>query len=145
MADGKAHVLNNKFAYNEDSILIHGPSACSVFLISEESPTTKYIEIRFNSARCARSASTDCTPAIGIYPESNEPVSFVAELTSSKWIPEAHKSYTYGGTAPWEEYKHYVISNHDVFHEIIAESFEEYAVLENNPIFPYLSQILKGY
>ena len=61
---------------------------------------------------------------MGIYP-SNPGHSFLVELTDSTWPIEAHNAYTYASSPLKPGGRHFVVSNHDVFHEILAESFEE--------------------
>lgn len=125
MASGKAITLKFNHNYIEDSVLVFSCGECSVFLIHEfSSNQPTFVELRFQSVMCVRSARTDCTPAMGIYPEQSG-VSFIVELTDSPWAVEAHKAYVYPRSSLTPSGRHFVVSNHDIFHEVLAESFTE--------------------
>ena len=125
MRSGIAISLKYQHDHIEDAILVYTSQYCVVYLIAEgEAIERSFVKLEFDRARCARSARTDCSPAIGIYP--NEPGrSFLVELTDSKWAVEAHEAYTYVGSSLKPHRRHFVVSNHDVFHEILADSFSE--------------------
>ena len=128
MPSGIAITLQYQHDHIEDSILVYSSQECSVFLLADtESDVTSFVKLKFEGARCVRSARTDCSPAIGIYPKDSG-ASFIVELTDSKWPVEAHNSYTYAGSPLKPRGRHFVVSNHDVFHEILAESFVEHLV-----------------
>ncbi len=98
------------------------------------------MELTFEGTMCVRSARTDCTPAIGIYPEKAG-ASFIVELTESQWSIEAHKAYVYA-TSPLEPRgRHFVVSNHDVFHEILADSFTEGIVSPGDSRYEFVTQL----
>lgn len=125
LATGKAITLKSQHDHIEDSVLVFSCRECSVFLIQDlNSSQPTFVELKFHKAICVRSARTDCTPAIGIYPEQAG-VSFIVEITDSQWAVEAHKAYVYATSTLKPSGRHFVVSNHDVFHEILAESFTE--------------------
>ena len=125
MPNGRAIPLKYQHDHIEDSVLVFSCDQCSVFLIQDatvDSPT--YVELTFQGVICVRSARTDCTPAIGIYPKQAG-ASFIVELTESQWPIEAHKAYVYATSPLKPRGRHFVVSNHDVFHEILADTFTE--------------------
>lgn len=132
MSSGIAITLKYQHDYVEDSVLIYSCYECAVYLVAdnEENPGS-FVKLCFQRARCARSARTDCSPAIGIYPRESS-ASFIVELTESDWILEAHKAYVYAGTELRPGARHYVVTNHDIFHEVLAESFTESLVEPNS-------------
>jgi hypothetical protein len=125
MRSGIATTLKYQHDHIEDAVLIYTSHDCIVYLLAAgEAAAPTFIKLEFEGAQCVRSASTDCSPAIGIYPP--EPgASFIVEITDSNWPVEAHKAYVYAGSTIKPRGKHYVISNHDVFHEVLADSFSE--------------------
>jgi hypothetical protein len=125
MQSGIAIALKFKHDHIEDSVLIYNCEECTVYLIAESKESVEsFVKLSFERARCVRSACTDCSPAIGIYPKESGS-SFIVELTESNWAVEAHKAYTYAGSQLKPRGRHYVVTNHDIFHEILAESFIE--------------------
>lgn len=119
MSSGNAITLNYQHDYIEDSVLIYSCDECAVYLVADnEKYNGAFVKLSFERAR------TDCSPAIGIYPKQSG-VSFIVELTESKWALEAHKAYVYAGTELRPGARHYVVTNHDIFHEILAKSFTE--------------------
>ena len=141
MAKGKAAILKFKYNYIEDSILIFSSDECSVFLIHElNSNQPTFVELKFQRVKCVRSARTDCTPAMGIYPEESG-VSFIVELTESSWAVEAHKAYVYSSSLSSPRGRHFVVSNNDIFHEILAESFIEDLVGPKHPKYDFVKAL----
>jgi hypothetical protein len=141
---GRAIPLKYKHDYIEDSILVFSCEKCSVFLIQDatvDSPT--YVELRFDGTMCVRSARTDCTPAIGIYPDQAG-ASFIVELTGSQWPIEAHKAYVYATSPLKPRGRHFVVSNHDIFHEILADSFTEAIVRPGDSRYALVSQLFSA-
>jgi len=136
MSRGNAIELENKFDWSEDSVLLYTTHGCTVILQGEyeDIKDLYFVVLDFSGVRTIRGASTDCTPAFGIQPK-NIGASFVAEIYESDWDNEAHLKYTYSGTPKSRELKHFVISNHDVFHEILGESFDERKVSQGNTEF----------
>ncbi|RBP44678.1 hypothetical protein [Arenicella xantha] len=126
MSNGIAINLENKFAFNEDSVLIYTTHGCKVILQGDvdDGDNHYFIILEFFDVISVRSAATDCTPAFNI-DSKKVGVSFVAELTNSQWDDEAHLSYTYTGTKKITNRKHFVVTNHDVFHEVLGKSFVE--------------------
>ena len=119
--------INLKYLHDhiEDSVLIYSPSECVIYLIAEEQEhPNSFVKLSFEGARCIRSARSDCSPGIGIYPKEAG-TCFVVELTDSQWPGEAHKLYTYSNSGLKPRGRHFVVTNHDIFHEVLAESFEE--------------------
>lgn len=140
MKSGTAITLKYQHDHIEDAILIYSSQECSVFLLIEgEQTTPSFVKLKFDRAICVRSASTDCSPAIGIYP-SNPGDSFLVELKDSKWAIEAHNAYTYAKSPLKPRGRHFVVSNHDVFHEILAESFEESLVVPGDAEYEYIKK-----
>ncbi|MFO1094020.1 MAG: hypothetical protein U0992_12020 [Planctomycetaceae bacterium] len=138
---GRAIPLKYRHDYIEDAVLVFSCGECSVFLIQDakvESPT--YVELVFQRAKCVRSARTDCTPAIGIYPDQVGS-SFIVELTESQWPIEAHKAYVYATSPLKPSGRHFVVSNHDVFHEILAESFSEGIIGPGDSRYGFVTQL----
>jgi hypothetical protein len=141
VSKGQAIPLNYQHDHIEDSVLVFSCEQCSVFLIQDatvDSPT--YVELRFDGTRCVRSARTDCTPAIGIYPDQAG-ISFIVELTESQWPIEAHKAYVYATSPLKPRGRHFVVSNHDVFHEILADSFTETIVRLGDSRYDFVRQL----
>lgn len=125
MHSGTAISLKYQHDHIEDSVLFYSPSECVIYLIAnEQEHPNSFVKLRFESARCTRSARTDCSPAIGIYPEEAD-ACFIVELTDSQWPSEAHKLYTYANSGLKPRGRHFVVTNHDIFHEVLADSFEE--------------------
>jgi len=141
---GQAILLRYQHDHIEDSVLVFSCEQCSVFLVQDatvDSPT--YVELRFARTKCVRSARTDCTPAIGIYPDQ-EGASFIVELTDSQWPIEAHRAYVYA-TSPLKPCgRHFVISHHDVFHEILADSFTETLVRPGDSRYTFVRQLFNA-
>lgn len=122
---GIAITLKYQHDHIEDAVLVYSSRECTVYLVGEgDQEEPSIIKLTFKDARCVRSARTDLSPAIGIYP-SQPADSFLVELTPSQWAIDAHNAYTYAGSSLQPRGRHFVISNHDVFHEVLAESFEE--------------------
>ncbi len=125
MQSGKAITLKYHHDHIEDSVIVFSCGLCLVYLVAEEKQFPEsFVKLEFEGVQCVRSARTDCSPAIGIYPKGSG-ASFIVELTESKWPMEAHKSYVYAGSQIEPRGRHYVVTNHDVFHEILADSFKE--------------------
>ena len=128
MSEGHAIPLQHQFDWNEDSVLVFTTHGCSVILqavLPDEA--SGFIILEFEGALCVRSASTDCSPVTGINRPSDAS-SWVTVLDTSNWDDEAHRAYRYIGTPKSIQRRHFVVSNHDVFHEILAESFSEHLV-----------------
>jgi len=122
---GIAITLKYQHEHIEDSVLVFSAEECSVLLlVSADEDVKSFVKLDFDGAICARSARTDCSPAIDIYPKEGG-VSFIVELTDSSWPIDAHKAYVYAGSSLKPRGRHFVVSNHDVFHEILADSFTE--------------------
>jgi hypothetical protein len=133
MSLGKAIPLKYKHDHIEDGVLVYSSQECSVyFLSSAESAEISLIRLQFEDACCVRSVRTEFSPAMGIYPADHE-ASFIVELTDSNWAVEAHEAYTYRGSTLKPRGRHFVVSNHDLLHEILAESFTE-TLLENGSV-----------
>ena len=125
MQSGNAITLEYQHDHIEDSVLIFSCEKCSVYLVaSGKKHVGAFVKLEFEGVQCVRSARTDCSPAMGIYPKEAG-ASFIVELTESKWAEEAHELYVYEGSSIKPRGRHYVVSNHDIFHEILAESFTE--------------------
>ena len=125
MASGKAITLKYQHEHLEDSVLVYSCAECSVYLIaSTDGAHRSFVKLTFQGVQCVRSASTDCTPAMGIFPEPPG-ASFIAEITDTRWPEEARKAYVYATSSRAPSGRHFVVSNHDIFHEILAESFTE--------------------
>ena len=132
MNSGIAITLKYQHDYIEDSVLIYSCDECAVYLVADnEQNAGSLVKLSFERARCVRSARTDCSPAIGIYPKKSG-ASFIVELTESNWALDAHKAYVYAGTELRPGARHYVVTNHDIFHEILAESFTECLIEPNS-------------
>ncbi len=131
MEPGTAIKLKYHHSHIEDSVLVFNCGKCIVYLTAEkEAHGTSIIRLAFEGVKCVRSARTDCSPALGIYPE--EPFnSFIVEFSESKWAVEARKSYAYLGSSMKPSGRHFVVTNHDIFHEILADSFVESIILPN--------------
>jgi hypothetical protein len=131
-------LLKHQHSHIEDAVLVYTTHSCVVYLLAEsEAAEPSFVKLKFDGARCVRSAATDCSPAIGIYP-SESGVSFIVELTDSKWQLEAHDAYRYAGSPLKPRGRHYVVSNHDVFHEILADSFSESMVLQGGSEYDFI-------
>ena len=136
MSKGYAVELNNKFAWTEDSVLVFTTHGCLIILLGEyrDDLEAYFVLLDFKSAQCVRSASTDCSPSVDIYSDNKE-ASYISVLTDTNWEEEAHSNYAYSGTPKLTERKHYIVSNHDIFHEILAESFSENKISIEDPMY----------
>jgi hypothetical protein len=140
MRSGIAISLKYQHNHIEDAVLVYTSQTCAIYLLAEgEEIVPPFVKLQFDGARCVRSARTDCSPAIGIYP-SEPGASFIVELTDSKWSIEAHEAYTYAGSPLKARGRHYVVSNHDVFHEILADSFSESLVTPGDPDYEFIKK-----
>ena len=138
MRSGIAISLTYSHDHLEDAVLVYTVHDCAVYLLANaDTVAPSFVKLQFDGARCVRSARTDCSPAIGIYP-SEPGVCFIVELTDSKWPIEAHEAYTYVGSTLQPRGRHYVVSNHDVFHEILAESFSETLIVQGNANYEFV-------
>lgn len=138
MRAGIAIPLQYQHNHIEDAVLIYTGRRCAVYFLAEnEGPEPSFVKLQFVRARCVRSAATDVSPAIGIYP-SEPGVSSIVEITDSRWAVEAHQAYTYAGSSLRPRGRHFVISNHDVFHEILAESFSESLVAQGDAEYVFI-------
>lgn len=125
MPSGKAITLKYLYDHIEDSVLIFSCEKCSVYLVADEKQyADSLVKLEFKGVQCVRSVRTDCSPVVGIYPKEFG-VSYIVELTESKWPVEAHQLYVYAEASIEPRGRHFVVSNHDIFHEILAESFTE--------------------
>ena len=132
MHSGTAINLKYQHDHIEDSVLVYSPSECVIYLIANEKEHPgSFVKLSFEGARCIRSTRTDCSPAIGIYPKEAG-ICFVVELTSSQWPGEAYKSFTYANSGLKPRGRHFVVSNNDIFHEVLADSFEESIVIPSS-------------
>ena len=133
MQSGTAITLKYRHDHIEDSVLIYSCDVCAVYLIATgKKYTDSFVKLDFEDVQCVRSATTDCSPAIGIYPKESG-ASCIVELTDSKWAVEAHELYVYAGSQLKPRGRHFVVTNHDIFHEILAESFSESIVEPGDP------------
>ncbi|AEF99409.1 hypothetical protein [Methylomonas methanica] len=122
----------------EDSVVIFSCEKCLIYLVAEEKQyPAAFVKLEFEGVQCVRSARTDCSPAIGIYPKESG-ASFIVELTESKWPMEAHKSYVYAGSQIKPRGHHYIVTNHDIFHEILADSFNESLVQQGGNEYDFI-------
>lgn len=138
MKSGIAITLKYQHDHIEDAVLLYSSRECSVFLLAvEQEGVSSFVKLTFNGALCARSARTDCSPAIGIYPKESGK-SFIVELTDSSWPIEAHKMYVYQDSPLRPRGRHFVVSNHDVFHEILADSFQEQLIEPAHPEYDHV-------
>lgn len=130
MRVGVAIPLKYQNDHIEDAVLVYTSHSCVVYLAQQtEGSAPSFVKLEFERARCVRSARTDLSPALGIYPLDPQK-SFLVELTDSNWANEAHRAFTYDGSTLKPHGRHFVLSNHDVFHEILADSFSESLVLK---------------
>ncbi len=133
MQKGIAISLRYQHDHIEDAVLVYAPHECFVYLVAEEPEyENSFVKLEFLRAKSVRSARTECSPAIGINPKELGS-SYIVELTESQWPLEAHKSYSYAGTKYESNMRHFVVANHDIFHEILAESFTEKLVIFGEP------------
>ena len=140
MRSGIAISLKYRHSHIEDGVLVYTSHICAIYLLAEsEGIAPSFVRLQFDSARCVRSARTDCSPAIGIYPPESG-VSFIVELTDSKWPIEAHEFYTYAGSILKPRGRHYVVSNHDLFYEILADSFSESLVEQDDADYDFIKK-----
>lgn len=138
---GIAITLQNKNDHIEDAVLIFSTEECSVYLLADnKSDEDSYIKLAFQGVQCVRSAPTDCTPAIGIYPK-NPSDSFIVELTKTNWPTEAREAYVYASSSRQPKGKHYVVSNHDIFHEILADSFDEKLIKKGDQNYDFIKSL----
>jgi hypothetical protein len=141
MRPGVAIPLKYRHQHIEDAVLVYTTHKCAVYLLAEnEERAPSFVKLQFDRTRCVRSAGTDCSPAIGIYP-SEQGVSFIVELTESKWPAEANEAYTYATSSLKPRGRHFVVSNHDVFHEILAESFSEYFIDQESDEYEFVKKL----
>lgn len=132
MHSGIAISLKYQHNHIEDSVLVYSCDKCTIYLVAnEEMHPSSFVKLEFKQVQCVRSARTDCSPAIGIYSEKPG-ASYIVELTQSTWPVDAHKSYVYAGSLIQPGGHHFVVTNHDIFHEILAESFVETLLEPNN-------------
>ena len=125
MVAGKAITLKYQHDHLEDSVLVYSCSECSVYLVAAlEGDQLTFVKLKFQDVQCVRSARTDCTPAMGIYPETPG-ASYIAEITDTRWPLEARKAYVYATSSQAPTGRHFVVSNHDIFYEVLAESCSE--------------------
>lgn len=137
MQSGNAITLEYQHDHIEDSVLIFSCEKCSVYLVAAgKKHAGSFIKLEFERVQCVRSARTDCSLAMGIYPKEAG-ASFIVELTESKWPVEAHELYVYADSSIKPRGRHYVVSNHDIFHEILAESFSESIVKPGDPEYDF--------
>lgn len=138
---GIAITLQNNYDHIEESVLIFSCEECSVYLLAKSKLSDhSFIRLEFRDVQCVRSARTDCTPAMGIYPK-NPSDGFIVELTKTNWPSEARKAYVYSTSSIEPRGKHYVVSNHDIFHEILAESFDETLIVKGNANYDYVKSL----
>lgn len=143
MQSGIAITLKYQHDYIEDSVLIYSCDECVVYLVADEGKyLDSFVKLDFERARCVRSARTDCSPAIGVYPKESG-ASFLVELTESQWPIEAHKRYTYVDSQLKPRGRHFVVTNHDVFHEILADSFTESIIQPSSPEYDIIKYHFK--
>ena len=140
MPSGVAITLNYQHDYIEDSLLIYSCDTCAVYLVADENEfPSSFVKLEFNRVQCVRSARTDCSPAIGIYPKESD-ASFIVELTESKWPAEARELYVYADSSIKPRGRHFVITNHDIFHEILADSFNESIIQLGDSEYDFVSE-----
>jgi hypothetical protein len=134
MNKGIAVSLRYKHDYTEDAVLIYNPRECIVYLFAKEPEhENSFVKLEFSSAKCIQSARSEaCSAAKGIYP-AELGSSFIVELTDSKWSLEANKLYARYGSSAYLFLRHFVLANHDIFHEILAESFTEKLIVHGEP------------
>jgi hypothetical protein len=83
MRSGIAISLRHQHAHIEDAVLIYTSQHCAVYLLANtHAAALSFVKLKFEGARCVRSASTDLNPAIGIHP-TELGVSIIVELTDS--------------------------------------------------------------
>lgn len=140
MQSGTGITLKFSYDYIEDSVLVHNCQDCFVYLIADQiAHKDSFVKLKFRGTICVRSARTDCSPAIGIYPKKSG-VSSIVELKDSKWPKEAHALYTYSDSRLKPRGRHFVITNHDIFHEILAESFTESLIHPGDSEYDFIKQ-----
>jgi hypothetical protein len=93
---------------------------------------------------CIRSARTDCSPAIGIYPEEAG-ACFLVELTNSQLPGEAHELYTYANSGLKPRGRHFMVTNHDIPHEVLADSFKESIITKNSKEYESVKNYFTNY
>lgn len=143
MQSGVALTLKYNHDYIEDSVIVFSCNRCSIYLRAEVKQfPSSFVKLQFDGVQCSRSARTDCSPAIKVC--SKEPgASFIVELIESNWPAEANKSYVYAGSSVKREYRHFVITNHDIFHEVLAETFTESIVQQGDLEYEFVKILFK--
>ena len=146
MITGKEFALSKKYDWNEEIIIVFGFQKCSVFLfVEEESGTPSFLQLTFNDVLCIKSARTDCNPGLGIEIEKVEVgISCILELFNTGWAEEAHKSYRYIGT-PFTNKQHFLVAAHDVFHELLASSFTENVIGNQDKDYGFIKSLFPDY
>ena len=138
---GIAITLQNQYDYNEDAVLILSDHKCSVYLLADSNlEDESYIQLGFQGVQCSRSARTECTPAMGIYPKTPSD-SCIVELTKTNWSAEVREKYVYATSSIEPRGKHYVVSNHDVFHEVLADSFSEKLIKKGDENYDFIKSL----
>ena len=70
MQSGTAITLKYQHDHIEDSVLVYSCEKCTVYLVADQDKyDSSFIKLEFQRVQCVRSARTDCSPAIGIYPK----------------------------------------------------------------------------
>ncbi len=143
MRKGSAIPLVYRHNHIEEALLVYSSQACSVYLLADGQEEPAFVRLKFDGVQCVRSAATDCSPAIGIYPEESG-VSFIVELTETTWPIEARRDYKYATSAIQPRGRHFVVSNHDIFHEVLADSFSESLVRAGSTEHAFVSMLVRS-
>lgn len=109
-------------------LLILSEQSCDVFLgcWTETGEPANYIcKISFSSAWASRSYTNEFLP----YEIKDSGRSSILEITNSKWLKESVeyrlKTYPHWKPSNKEMYHHFVIQGHDLYVEVLAESYIE--------------------
>src|SRR5262245_53014372 len=115
-----------------DVVLVYSLSECSVFFACWEEagmPAGYVCHLLFRDAEATRSFPREYIP---YEIESLAYKSYVLEIVDSPWLQEQQREhkrlqetvYRHSPGRPFDA-RHFVVTGHDIYHEVLAASFEE--------------------
>jgi hypothetical protein len=115
-----------------DVVLIYSEFECSIFFacwVQRGVPADYVCLLSFTEAVATRSFPREYTP---YEIEPSDYASYVLEVTDSPWLHEQKRErkrldetvYRHNPGRPWNA-RHFVVTGHDIYHEILAASYME--------------------
>jgi hypothetical protein len=132
----------------EDVLLLYSEGTCIVYFLIQSDTGDQLDEccigkLQFFGAHAVRSFRTEVLP---YYDHQHDYHSYILEVFQSPWRAEALVGiYSEQLKASLlARARHFIVAGHDIYHEIVAESYNEQYITNNSEEFVCVSRELKA-